>query len=105
MRYAFDATCADCSGEMQHITGGRVISGETSAVAKCLNCGSEWLFRLVMAAVARRIELPGERRSPSNAALCGTDSGYHKHKRERTEKCGPCKAAHNAEAVRSRSAA
>jgi hypothetical protein len=27
---------------------------------------------------------------------CGTPSGYSRHVRERTEKCGPCKAAHAA---------
>lgn len=49
----------------------------------------------------RQVVIVGRRRQ--NRAVCGTDSGYHKHKRDRTPYCDECTEAHAvAEAVRSR---
>ncbi len=33
-------------------------------------------------------------KAPREPAKCGTDAGYRKHVREKTEKCGPCRRAH-----------
>jgi hypothetical protein len=32
--------------------------------------------------------------TPATRAKCGTDSGYHTHKRLKTDVCGPCYDAH-----------
>lgn len=34
-----------------------------------------------------------------NAAVCGTDSGYHKHRRLGEETCVACRKAHRSAAI------
>lgn len=51
-----------------------------------------------MSAIGRRKLLAAERTRAVRArvALCGTDSGYYRHRRERETPCDACKAAHAA---------
>lgn len=51
-----------------------------------------------MSAIGRRKLLGAERTRAIRArvALCGTDSGYYRHRRERESPCDACKAAHAA---------
>jgi len=42
----------------------------------------------------RKKAAPAPAKTPREPAKCGTDAGYRKHVREKTEKCGPCRRAH-----------
>lgn len=69
-----------------HEPDGRVVSG--CGVTECV------LARHLTDHAERtrwRSANPGLKRKP---ARCGTNSGYSKHQREKTEVCGPCRQAH-----------
>lgn len=52
MRLHVDVVCRSCDGEVELVTVGRVLLGETSTIVRCVVCGFEWQLWLQMLAVS-----------------------------------------------------
>lgn len=92
--------CLRCGAELEAITIGRVIcQREGSAILACSDCHYEHHLRVTLGPLYEQLDtsLLQKRR----AAVCGTDSGYFRHRRLGERPCVSCTQAH-AEADRAR---
>lgn len=92
--------CRVCGGELEAANIGQIIAGvEASVILQCSKCNREWHFHVSLDPM--RSLSPGEASHHGTVAECGTNSGYHKHRRVPEDACVPCKQAHaEAESLR-----
>lgn len=65
--YNFKLTCADCSGQLSHISNAVPTSLESKARAVCNDCGRDWLITV------RMFLMPSSRIESNKAALAGSE--------------------------------
>ena len=86
--------CEKCGGELRTVVVGRIIAGrEGNTMFECAECRSPYLVTVSLrpAFADLTTDLPNNRK----VAVCGTEAGYEKHRRETGKvECEPCKAAH-----------
>ena len=86
--------CEKCGGDLRTVVVGRIIAGrEGNTMFECTECRSPYLVTVTLrpAFADLTTDLPNHRK----VAVCGTEAGYEKHRREGGRvTCEPCKAAH-----------
>ena len=88
--YRFDLDCRRCGGPLEHVADGNTDGVSTRAVARCQSCHTSWIIAVTVAPAVIHTR-PATERHP---AECGTDAGYHAHRRTDTPVCPACRDAH-----------
>lgn len=90
--YHTDVTCGRCGGELHQIAGGRPVArSEISSVARCADCGWEWVIKVFLRSV-RGAQVTTK---PTHRPTCGSNAGYTAHLRASEAACRPCLVAHS----------
>lgn len=86
-------TCLRCGADLDVVTVGRVVCGrEGSVVLACSECRHEHHLRVTLSPLYEQLDTSAPH--STRPAVCGTDSGYYKHRRLGEQACGACTAAH-----------
>lgn len=94
-RWSFLLESPCCAAPVEHVTGSseHAVNLRLAAVARCEACGREWLVAVSLELLeqARVDRRPTDEGGP---VRCGTERGYHLHRRLGDDPCEECKAAH-----------
>lgn len=94
-RYTLIVACLHCELELDAVTQGTTDGRSTNAIARCPECGREYLIAVALS--------PARGANRDNG--CGTTAGYLAHCRRYEPACPACRDAHAAAARRRRTAA
>lgn len=96
MRYTLSLTCPRCGADVTHVTAGTTSGTSTRSIAHCDPCRDEWLIEVRASSLKSAAIAEGRGNGSSRAAdaRCGTDSGYHRHRRQNEPTCHACREAH-----------
>ena len=88
-----DMTCLRDGAPLEHVVTGRIIAGrEGSIILRCTACGLDHHVRVTLSLVGENLDTMVSSHQP--IAVCGTESGYSRHRNLGTETCEPCREAH-----------
>lgn len=89
-------TCPLCTADTEFVTGGSAHHWQQAAVIRCTECNWQGVLNVELTD-AREMGYRIDRRQP---AVCGTESGYQRHRKQFGEPaCDACKAAHSAAVI------
>jgi len=89
--YRFALDCIRCGGVLVPVTSSKTFGTETSAIARCSSCKSQYQVTVILRPMAWR---PEDNRSLVEVAACGTEAGHQRHRRAGEEPCDACRRAH-----------
>jgi len=87
VRWQFEHVCPLCAGDTAAVTTSSAAGNQIRAVSRCLTCDAEWLLTVALEMHA----------APTPVGIvCGSESGYQRHRTNGEKPCDQCRAAHAA---------
>lgn len=84
--------CPRCGGGMNVENQGRTYPRESCAIVRCIKCKAPQTLLVRLLEMGHEPGIEGE--GKVHEALCGTDSGYNRHRVLNEPTCHRCREAH-----------
>lgn len=104
--YLVVLTCTQCGADVEHVTGGSRRHWQQAAVVACTECKWTGVVNVELTDAREMGWRPTGRGAVNEdgtrkvTAVCGTESGYQRHRKAFNEPaCDACRAAHSAAVI------